>query len=705
MTNATTFAAIYLYFWLIGGLTGIFCIKESTNGSSTIKNQTIKAEKRTLIGGSDRISQTERNRRLIPYATYYIAGSSASAAGGSLDQENSLLSTAAPTQSTEEQDQEDPVQSKRPLKIPYKAAENNEYYDYQDTNEYSYIPVAYIPGAGPSRGINYNPETHYYPNSYYQSPISTENAKYLYPTAKPTAKPTQQPVSTTTDRKFPFSYLTKYVAQQSAQDDYYKYLVTPATLKHQINYEIKKPAGVASAAAAAYYSGDVSSAVVSTPAPQSEYLNFRYNLYKTQAPKYDVTTTPSTVEITSPKHYLVNKVVSSTYPSQGIAHVTTPYAVTYDYPEEQYAAHTQTAKPVTKIPEQVTQSTKTLMTIMKSQELPYHLQQQQQHLQQLHHHHHHPHPHHNIPTRIQFVPKPYLVPTINTPTGGAAVIDYTVDDILAGYNINKQLPEKITADNIKQSIKTLSYILQVLQKADSISHYTNKPHTSIAPHFNSKEIFDSLKESPHSAITPIEHNSVSPLPHHVHSYDPYDDTPKEPIPTTPFVHKAPLKDDQSTPGRAGIDYPVLSVIPETTFNCKTQRYKGFFADPETKCQVWHYCDLNGGQASFLCPNGTIFNQAALTCDWWFNVKCAATPQLYVLNERLYKYIIPVRPSFPEDYSGPLVDQYLTEKFKEIESQRKHKYPTNTTTSKIEAAANLTALSEYDIPSHLLDENL
>lgn len=48
---------------------------------------------------------------------------------------------------------------------------------------------------------------------------------------------------------------------------------------------------------------------------------------------------------------------------------------------------------------------------------------------------------------------------------------------------------------------------------------------------------------------------------------------------------------------------------------------------------------------------------ALTCDWWFNVKCSTTAQLYVLNERLYKYILPFTPKFPEDYSGPLVDKY------------------------------------------------
>ncbi|KAG5672875.1 hypothetical protein PVAND_002963 [Polypedilum vanderplanki] len=129
-----------------------------------------------------------------------------------------------------------------------------------------------------------------------------------------------------------------------------------------------------------------------------------------------------------------------------------------------------------------------------------------------------------------------------------------------------------------------------------------------------------------------------------------------------------VKDGSPTPnnGRPGIDFPIFHEIPETSFSCKEQRYKGFFGDPETNCQVWHYCDLNGGKASFLCPNGTIFSQTALTCDWWFNVKCSTTAQLYVLNERLYKFILPFTPKFPQDFQGPLVDKYLALKFKEME---------------------------------------
>ncbi|XP_043590626.1 uncharacterized protein LOC122571221 [Bombus pyrosoma] len=141
--------------------------------------------------------------------------------------------------------------------------------------------------------------------------------------------------------------------------------------------------------------------------------------------------------------------------------------------------------------------------------------------------------------------------------------------------------------------------------------------------------------------------------------------------TTEVVPKTSLKYG-ATRGKANVDYPAYSSIPRTNFNCKEQRYKGFFGDPDTGCQVWHYCDLNGGKSSFLCPNGTIFSQVALTCDWWFNVKCETTTQLYVLNERLYKYILPIMPKFPEDFTGPEVDRYLELKFKEMEAKLKEK---------------------------------
>ncbi|XP_057330681.1 uncharacterized protein LOC130671023 [Microplitis mediator] len=93
---------------------------------------------------------------------------------------------------------------------------------------------------------------------------------------------------------------------------------------------------------------------------------------------------------------------------------------------------------------------------------------------------------------------------------------------------------------------------------------------------------------------------------------------------------------KSIPGRPGTDFPVLGKVPYTNFYCDDQEYPGFFADVETRCQAWHYCDIDGRQATFLCPNGTQFSQAVLVCDWWFNVRCELSPKLYAINARLYQ---------------------------------------------------------------------
>ncbi|XP_051863693.1 uncharacterized protein LOC117575748 isoform X2 [Drosophila albomicans] len=221
-------------------------------------------------------------------------------------------------------------------------------------------------------------------------------------------------------------------------------------------------------------------------------------------------------------------------------------------------------------------------------------------------------------------------------------------EILHKLQASNHLPHTLTPDNIDNSIKTLIRILQNLKQTQTIvanppQHHETKPSSSSNDHDFDYNTEHTEEEHP---PTTVAGNAEADLQH-------LNKPNKHPGPTT---------------GRAGIDYPNYSEIPKTDFECTQQRYKGFFGDPETNCQVWHYCDLNGGKASFLCPNGTIFSQIALTCDWWFNVKCSTTSQLYVLNERLYKYILPFNPKFPEDYNGPIVDKYLAMKFQEMEEK-------------------------------------
>ena len=49
-----------------------------------------------------------------------------------------------------------------------------------------------------------------------------------------------------------------------------------------------------------------------------------------------------------------------------------------------------------------------------------------------------------------------------------------------------------------------------------------------------------------------------------------------------------------------------------------------------RCQSYHVCASDGRDGlleySFLCPNGTIFNQQYFICDWWFNVDCSQVRQ-------------------------------------------------------------------------------
>jgi len=88
---------------------------------------------------------------------------------------------------------------------------------------------------------------------------------------------------------------------------------------------------------------------------------------------------------------------------------------------------------------------------------------------------------------------------------------------------------------------------------------------------------------------------------------------------------------KSVPGVPGEDYPILAEAPETEFSCEGQVNGGYYADPEAECQVFHICsdDGQGGMTkySFLCPNGTIFNQGYFICDWWFNVDCSEAEAL------------------------------------------------------------------------------
>ena len=67
---------------------------------------------------------------------------------------------------------------------------------------------------------------------------------------------------------------------------------------------------------------------------------------------------------------------------------------------------------------------------------------------------------------------------------------------------------------------------------------------------------------------------------------------------------------EEIPGEAGIDYPTLANIPDTSFSCLNRVNGGYYADVETGCQVFHVCGTASAifgsvTYSFLCPNGNL----------------------------------------------------------------------------------------------------
>merc|ERR1719430_1665335 len=96
--------------------------------------------------------------------------------------------------------------------------------------------------------------------------------------------------------------------------------------------------------------------------------------------------------------------------------------------------------------------------------------------------------------------------------------------------------------------------------------------------------------------------------------------------------------EEAIPGVPGEDYPIFSTVPDTSFLCDGQADGGYYSDTEAECQAFHICanDGTGGRTkySFLCPNGTLFQQQYFVCDWWFNVDCSLAESLYSLNDEV-----------------------------------------------------------------------
>merc|ERR1719290_452556 len=96
---------------------------------------------------------------------------------------------------------------------------------------------------------------------------------------------------------------------------------------------------------------------------------------------------------------------------------------------------------------------------------------------------------------------------------------------------------------------------------------------------------------------------------------------------------------ETIPGDPGVDYPIYSLpVPDSSFSCDGRVEGGYYSDTELQCQAFQICvhDSVGGlvKYSFLCPNGSLFDQQYFVCDYWFNVDCSQAESLYSLNDQL-----------------------------------------------------------------------
>merc|ERR1712165_88328 len=128
----------------------------------------------------------------------------------------------------------------------------------------------------------------------------------------------------------------------------------------------------------------------------------------------------------------------------------------------------------------------------------------------------------------------------------------------------------------------------------------------------------------------------------------------------------------SIPGVPGEDYPIYAEVPESGFACDGQVDGGYYADPEAECQAFHICTADGAgglaKYSFLCPNGTLFNQNYFICDWWFNFDCSTAEELYSLNDEIAaeREALAGAADAPGEYGAPIEEEYAAADYPEYE---------------------------------------
>ncbi|CAL1273656.1 unnamed protein product [Larinioides sclopetarius] len=220
------------------------------------------------------------------------------------------------------------------------------------------------------------------------------------------------------------------------------------------------------------------------------------------------------------------------------------------------------------------------------------------------------------------------------------------------YSAEKQRPKRVEGV-VYRSRKTYPDLPSPRRQKSYLPYKSYNPKT--APAFDYK-VYESapdknLTKSPRKSSIKLKYKPVKK------------DFSQESIKDTPAYDNS-YEDTgfSNIPGEPGKDFPILKAIPYTHFSCEN-RAPGFYADTQHRCQVYYQCSDKGRMQSFLCPNGTIFNQETFVCEWWHNVDCSKSEKHFAKNNDLYK------PNLPSTR-----DRIETEKYPSGKTRGYEEYP-------------------------------
>ncbi|GFQ99663.1 chitin-binding type-2 domain-containing protein [Trichonephila clavata] len=199
--------------------------------------------------------------------------------------------------------------------------------------------------------------------------------------------------------------------------------------------------------------------------------------------------------------------------------------------------------------------------------------------------------------------------------------------------------------HVAKSDERISQLLVSLLSKIGNAPFLNAIQAIVLLKFNRGDFYPYTPESFIPKVRVQEYNRRVYNPERDADVDSEDSTESSFDERTGNVYEEPCDEDCSNPplqaglirGIPGIDFPDYCDIPISSFSCADKRIPGFYADLETGCQVFHICWPHHRE-SFLCPVGTIFNQAILACDYWYSSNCSLAPLYYYSSRWSSKYL-------------------------------------------------------------------